>query len=134
VSVLLNVASIAFFNFFGISVTKAMSASHRMVLDSVRTIIIWAVGLVAFGESFAPLQLVGFVILLLGTGFFNELIRLPCLKKYHDELRDATEKEREGASGMDAYSALPNNYDGDGQDATVEDFFSPHMSKWTVKD
>jgi len=33
-----NVMSIAFFNFFGISVTKAMSAAHRMVIDSVRTL------------------------------------------------------------------------------------------------
>ena len=32
-----NIVSIAFFNFFGISVTKEMSATTRMVLDSVRT-------------------------------------------------------------------------------------------------
>ena len=38
-----NMLSIAFFNFFGISVTKAMSAAHRMVLDGVRNIIVWAV-------------------------------------------------------------------------------------------
>ena len=31
--------SIAFFNFFGISVTKDMSAAHRMVLDSLRTLV-----------------------------------------------------------------------------------------------
>ena len=36
-----NVASIAFFNFFGISVTKEMSATTRMVLDSIRTFVIW---------------------------------------------------------------------------------------------
>ncbi|KAL5014312.1 hypothetical protein ScPMuIL_008582 [Solemya velum] len=35
-----NIASIAFFNFCGISVTKEMSATTRMVLDSVRTIVI----------------------------------------------------------------------------------------------
>ena len=38
-----NVFSIAFFNFFGLSVTKYMSATHRMVLDSLRTIVIWGV-------------------------------------------------------------------------------------------
>lgn len=40
-----TILSIAFFNFSGISVTKEMSATTRMVLDSVRTIVIWAYGL-----------------------------------------------------------------------------------------
>lgn len=61
------VCSIAFFNFFGISVTKKMSASHRMVLDSVRTCVVWTVGLVFFGEKFSILQLVGFLILIAGS-------------------------------------------------------------------
>ena len=41
-AVLMNVISIAFFNFFGLSVTKTQSATTRMVLDSIRTIVIWA--------------------------------------------------------------------------------------------
>jgi drug/metabolite transporter (DMT)-like permease len=61
------VCSIAFFNFFGISVTKKMSASHRMVLDSVRTCVVWTVGLLAFGEKFSILQLIGFIILITGS-------------------------------------------------------------------
>jgi multidrug transporter EmrE-like cation transporter len=61
------VCSIAFFNFFGISVTKKMSASHRMVLDSVRTCVVWTVGLLFFGEKFSILQLIGFVILITGS-------------------------------------------------------------------
>ncbi len=40
-----TVVSIAFFNFAGISVTKEMSATTRMVLDSVRTLVIWGVSL-----------------------------------------------------------------------------------------
>lgn len=39
------ICSIAFFNFSGVSVTKEMSATTRMVLDSIRTITIWAYGL-----------------------------------------------------------------------------------------
>ena len=42
IAVLLNVISIAFFNFFGLSVTKTQSATTRMVLDSIRTVVIWA--------------------------------------------------------------------------------------------
>ena len=38
-----TIVSIAFFNFAGISVTKELSATTRMVLDSVRTLVIWMV-------------------------------------------------------------------------------------------
>jgi hypothetical protein len=40
-----TVISIAFFNFAGVSVTKELSATTRMVLDSVRTLVIWSVSL-----------------------------------------------------------------------------------------
>lgn len=76
-----NMLSIAMFNFFGISVTKSMSATTRMVLDSARTVIIWGVSLLAGWETFGQyggLQLTGFVLLLTGTGIYNKLIKLPC--------------------------------------------------------
>ena len=38
-----TIISIAFFNFAGISITKELSATTRMVLDSVRTLVIWMV-------------------------------------------------------------------------------------------
>ena len=71
------VFSIAFFNFFGISVTKKMSAAHRMVLDSVRTCVVWAVGLIFLHEHFAILQAIGFVILITGTLVYNTIVRVP---------------------------------------------------------
>lgn len=77
-----NVMSIAFFNFFGICITKVLSGSHRMVLDSMRTCAIWAVSLILGWETFHPIQLVGFLIMLLGTSLYNEYIRLPCLFTY----------------------------------------------------
>ena len=40
-SMLAAVLSIAFYNFFGISVTKELSAAHRMVMDCTRTVIVW---------------------------------------------------------------------------------------------
>ena len=74
-----NVLSIAFFNFFGISVTRHMNSATRMVLDSVRTIVIWG-GTYAFGwANGAPCwsQIVGFVILILGTMIHNAVVKLP---------------------------------------------------------
>lgn len=51
IAVLMNVISIAFFNFFGLSVTKTQSATTRMVLDSIRTVVIWAFALAVGWET-----------------------------------------------------------------------------------
>eukprot|EP00656_Telonema_subtile_P039914 TRINITY_DN449_c0_g1_i5.p1 TRINITY_DN449_c0_g1~~TRINITY_DN449_c0_g1_i5.p1 ORF type:complete len:421 (-),score=87.63 TRINITY_DN449_c0_g1_i5:192-1454(-) len=72
-----NIVSIAFFNYFGISVTKVMSASHRMVIDSVRTLVIWGFDLALGWDKFSPVQLVGFAILLAGTVFYQEIVEFP---------------------------------------------------------
>ena len=66
--------SIAFFNFAGISVTKEMSATTRMVLDSMRTVIIWAVSIAVGWQSFYALQLLGFVILITGMCIYNDIV------------------------------------------------------------
>ena len=50
-----------------------MSATHRMILDSLRTIVIWAVSLLVGWQSFNYLQLVGFFFLLTGTCVYNEI-------------------------------------------------------------
>jgi drug/metabolite transporter (DMT)-like permease len=87
IAMLGNILSIAFFNFFGISITQAMSASHRMVLDSVRTLVVWGASLALGWEHFHWLQLVGFVVLTLGTAMYNEIIKAPWLFNY--PVRDA---------------------------------------------
>ncbi len=61
-----NVFSIAFFNFAGISVTKELSATTRMVLDNGRTLIIWAVSLALQWQTFYWLQIIGFILLVVG--------------------------------------------------------------------
>jgi len=85
VSLLGYICSIAFFNFFGISVTKAMSASHRMVLDSLRTVAVLVISVMLGWETFHPKQLIGFFFLLLGTGMYNEIVRVPALFSYPED-------------------------------------------------
>ena len=46
------VFSIAFFNFAGLTVTETMNATTRMVLDTLRSIIIWVISLVAGWQQF----------------------------------------------------------------------------------
>ena len=62
-----NIFSIAFFNFAGISVTKELSSTTRVVLDSGRTLIIWAISLAFQWQKFYPLQIVGFILLVTGA-------------------------------------------------------------------
>jgi len=88
-----NVVSIAFFNFFGISVTKKMNATTRMVLDSIRTFVIWGFSLIVGWQPFSGwlgvLQVAGFIVLLSGTCVYNKLLVIPILMKGYNESQEA---------------------------------------------
>lgn len=55
-STLGSVASIAFFNFFGISVTKSLSGAARATIDACRTLFIWMFSLGVGWERFHGLE------------------------------------------------------------------------------
>ncbi|XP_058058305.1 solute carrier family 35 member F6 [Anopheles bellator] len=76
-----TIVSIAFFNFAGISVTKEISATTRMVLDSVRTVVVWAVSLLLAWQKFHYLQLVGFAGLLFGMCLYNDIVILQTYRR-----------------------------------------------------
>lgn len=90
-----NISSIAFFNFAGISVTKEISATTRMVLDSLRTLVIWAVSLAVGWETFHGLEILGFGVLLVGAALYNGLHRplLARLPRHADETGGVAERE-----------------------------------------
>ncbi|XP_053192826.1 solute carrier family 35 member F6 [Scomber japonicus] len=95
-----NTVSIAFFNFAGISVTKEISATTRMVLDSLRTLVIWVVSLGLGWEQFHGLQVLGFLVLLLGTALYNGLhrpllARIPWCAGMVTEEEESSSGERE---------------------------------------
>ena len=72
--------SIAFFNAFGVAITKYASAAQRSTIDTCRTLIIWIFFIFLKGpahERFIWLQLVGFVMLVFGTFVFNEILIIP---------------------------------------------------------
>lgn len=64
-------------SYFGVSVTKHINAATRMVLDSLRTMVIWAFSLGVKWETFCWVQIIGFVILLSGTIIYNAIVKLP---------------------------------------------------------
>ena len=65
-AVTVGILSIGFFNFFGLSVTKALSGASRATIDACRTLFVWLVALWAGWETFHGLQVVGFVVLFSG--------------------------------------------------------------------
>ena len=96
------IVSIAFFNFSGLTVTKTMNATTRMVLDSMRTIFIWAFSLGISWQKFEPLQPVGYLFIFVGACIFYGIIIMPGVRwiwrKFHllscsPINNNATEKE-----------------------------------------
>ena len=75
------IASIAAFNFSGVTVTKNASAAQRSTIDTSRTVLVWLFFLVypneELREHFSFLQLVGFIILVFGTLVYNEILIVP---------------------------------------------------------
>ncbi|KAL2866708.1 putative nucleotide-sugar transporter [Aspergillus lucknowensis] len=76
-SSVLIMISIGGFNFFGLSVTRNVSATSRSTIDTCRTLFIWLVSLGLGWETFKWLQVVGFALLVYGTFLFNDIIRPP---------------------------------------------------------
>ncbi|KIW01141.1 uncharacterized protein PV09_07427 [Verruconis gallopava] len=77
VSSVLIMISIGGFNFFGLSVTRSVSATSRSTIDTCRTLFIWIVSLGLGWETFKWLQVVGFALLVYGTFLFNDIVRPP---------------------------------------------------------
>ena len=54
-----------------------MNASTRMVIDSLRTMVIWGFSLAVKWETFCWVEIIGFVVLLAGSMVYNQVIRVP---------------------------------------------------------
>ena len=72
-----TIASIAFFNCFGVATTKHASAAQRSTVDTSRTLLIWAMSCLLQLETFNWRVIPGFILLVFGTLLYNEIIELP---------------------------------------------------------
>ena len=117
---ILSVIFIAGYNGFGITITKHMSATSRTTLKQTKIVLVWAFFLAYPGkgsESFKALQLVGFIILVLGIMLYNEIIVIP-FWGFNSNTVDAIDKRNlEGESNY-SRSTLCNK-DGDPEDSVV---------------
>ena len=86
------------FTFTSLTITKRMSATTRMVLDNMRTLFVWIFGLLAGWQQFQPFQILGYVLLLIGTCIYSDFISMPFFhwikRKYiHWRIQDIQEKK-----------------------------------------
>ncbi|KAL0930742.1 uncharacterized protein CTRU02_213477 [Colletotrichum truncatum] len=77
ISSILIMISIGGFNFFGLSVTRSVSATSRSTIDTCRTLFIWIVSLGLRWETFKWLQVLGFALLVYFTFLFNGIVQPP---------------------------------------------------------
>jgi drug/metabolite transporter (DMT)-like permease len=91
VSSLLIMVCVGAFNFFGLSVTKNVSATSRSTIDTCRVLFVWLTSLGLGWEHFRWLQVLGFVVLVYGTFLYNEIVRMPNWKSVQG---GSTEEER----------------------------------------
>ncbi|TFK42947.1 hypothetical protein BDQ12DRAFT_597283 [Crucibulum laeve] len=121
--------SISLFNFFGLSVTRHVSATARSLTDTCRTLAIWIISLGLGWEKLlfpiSLLQVLGFSFLVYGTFLFNNLVNPPpCIPSPRPALpieREADE-EREGllAGPLDETATLPADLGQSGFDVVPE--------------
>lgn len=110
------ILSISFFNFFGLSITKVMSATSRSTIDAMRTLLVWAFSLAFKWESFIWLQAIGFPVLVFGTFMYNEVFRLPVKQCYpaasavDAERKDDPEEAQKLLSGQDTKTSVNGDY------------------------
>jgi len=80
--------SILFFNLNGLILTKNVSCFFRAFWDATRTVTVWILSVILGLETLSwvssPIQLLGFVFLVLGNLTYNETIEWPCcgMNKY----------------------------------------------------
>jgi drug/metabolite transporter (DMT)-like permease len=75
--IFLTICSIAGFNSTGIATTKYASAAQRSTIDTSRTLTIWIMSVSLGLEDFLPWEIPGFVLLVIGTLVYNEIVVVP---------------------------------------------------------
>ncbi|KAI0268769.1 hypothetical protein BC834DRAFT_820737 [Gloeopeniophorella convolvens] len=124
--------SIALFNFFGLSVTKYVSATARSLTDTCRTLAIWVVSLLLGWEllmwPISVLQVAGFGLLVYGTFLFNNLVQPPRFLRPSETASTAAlaEGDAEGApllsgEALDETARLPADLGTSGYDVVPQE-------------
>ena len=71
-----TIFDIAFFNYFGISITKYASAAQRSTVDLLRILSVWIFSIILGLEKFNALIVPGFIMLATGFVIYNEIVTI----------------------------------------------------------
>ncbi|RPD65942.1 hypothetical protein L226DRAFT_530075 [Lentinus tigrinus ALCF2SS1-7] len=129
--------SISLFNFFGLSVTRHLSATARSLTDTCRTLTIWIVSLGLGWEvlmwPISLLQVAGFALLVYGTFLFNHLVAPPRFLRPASERAAAVPTEEEAETqtllaeeALDDTAALPSELGRSGFDVVPPEEHATH--------
>lgn len=130
--------SIALFNYFGLSVTRHVSATARSLTDTCRTLSIWIISLGLGWEKLlwpvSLLQVLGFSMLVYGTFLFNNLVTPPKFLKFlHPPVASVDSEEAEALlSVIDETAALPADLGQSGYDVVPAGQHAVVQSKSTT--
>ncbi|KAG1803559.1 uncharacterized protein HD556DRAFT_1227206 [Suillus plorans] len=123
--------SISLFNYFGLSVTRHVSATARSLTDTCRTLSIWLVSLALGWEKLlfpiSLLQVLGFSFLVYGTFLFNGLVNPPSFLHPPLALEETVGGEAEegeallASQHLDDTAALPVDLGQGGYDVLPKD-------------
>lgn len=94
-AIIAYIVVIVAYNQSGMMITLFSTAIHRNIYEALRSIAVWLLSLIFYyafpslgaGEKlnkWSALQLVGFLISILGSFIYNRVIPLPCIKSRHD--------------------------------------------------
>ena len=78
------VASITVFNVSGITITKTMNATTRVMLEASRTILVWVYSVAVWHyplRATSTIPLVGYAAMIIGTCFYHNIVFVPLFKK-----------------------------------------------------
>ena len=111
------IVSIALYNIVGINLTKLVSSTARAVVDTVRTVFIWAFFLFVHPvkgteENFYIIQFIGFILLVVGTLIYNEIVEIPLCELNKFTRNEMAKREKEKREKNDDYDDENNTTKG----------------------
>ena len=77
------IISIALFNFTGLTVTREVNATTRVILQNTRNITVWLIGLGIQWQQFNYFQPIGCILIMLGVFIYCNIVCIPGIRRLY---------------------------------------------------
>ena len=77
------IISIGLFNLTGLSVTREVNATTRVILQNVRIVLVWLIGLTIEWQLFTCFQPIGCVLIIVGILIYCNVVFFPGIRKLY---------------------------------------------------